>query len=118
MTKTKTRFTPKAAKLENTANGTAMAPDVLTLEEAAAYLRVAAADVVRMIGAEDLPARKFGTQWRFYKAALQIWLSAPPAKRGLLGELGKIKDDPYMEEMLRDIYKRRGRPEVPEGKEA
>ncbi len=114
MRKTKTRPAKTTNQLRSSANGTPEHLDVFTLEEVAAYLRVPADDVVRMIDAEGLPARKFGEEWRFYKAALQTWLSTPHVSRGLLAELGKAKDDPYMEEMLRDIYKRRGRPEVEE----
>lgn len=95
-------------------NGTSEAVDVLTLPEAAAYLRVSAEDVLAMMGPEGLPGRKFGPEWRFYKGALQDWLSQPPKKRGILYHAGRIKDDPYAEEMLRDIYARRKRPETEE----
>jgi excisionase family DNA binding protein len=89
--------------------------DVLTLAEAAAYLRVPEADVLRLISTQALPARKIGEEWRFLKTAVQQWLGSAPGKKGLLSQLGALKDDPYLEEMLRDIYKRRGRPETEEG---
>jgi len=84
---------------------------VLTLDEAAAYLRISTDEVVRSVDADGLPGRKVGGEWRFFKAAIQEWLS-PKRQTGFLDELGKIKDDPHMEEMLREIYARRGRPEV------
>jgi excisionase family DNA binding protein len=87
--------------------------DVLTLDEAAAFLRVSANNVLRMIEAESLPGRKFGPQWRFSKLALQDWLSHPP-RGGLLSHLGRLKNDPFLDEMLHGIYERRGRPEVEE----
>jgi excisionase family DNA binding protein len=113
MPRTKSRPTKKPSS-DAGSNGTPEPVDVLTLEEAAAYLRVSAEDVLAMMGAEGLPGRKFGAEWRFYRAALQEWLSQPPKKRGILYHAGRIKDDPYAEEMLRDIYARRKRPETEE----
>ena len=93
-------------------NGIGEAPEVLTLEEAASYFRVPADAVLRMIDAEELPARRFGADWRFNKAALQAWLGAARPKRGLLNHIGRIEDDPYAQDMLEDIYARRLRPET------
>ena len=87
--------------------------DVLTLREAAAYLRVAEADVLRMAREQELPGRLIGTEWRFLKSALQCWLGAPSAKSGnaaLLAMAGAFKDDPYLDNIVRDAYQRRGRP--------
>jgi excisionase family DNA binding protein len=86
-------------------------PEVLTLEEAASYFRVPANAVLHMINAEGLPARRFGAEWRFYKAALQAWLGAARLKRGILNHIGRIEDDPYAQEMLGEIYARRRRTE-------
>src|SRR5689334_23086711 len=52
--------------------------EVLTLAEAAAYLRVSEAEVVRLVQQQDLPGRLIGTEWRFLKPALQDWLRASP----------------------------------------
>ncbi len=48
-------------------NGVLATPEVLTLDEAAAFLRVAPEAVLHMIGDEQLPTRRFGTEWRFAK---------------------------------------------------
>jgi excisionase family DNA binding protein len=88
--------------------------EVLTLTEAATYLRITKEDLLRLVRDQGLPGRVIGNDWRFLKAALQAWLGAPPARRGLLSQIGALKDDPYREEMLRDIYARRGRPETEE----
>jgi excisionase family DNA binding protein len=96
-------------------NGIAEKPEVLTLEEAASYLRVPAGAVLRMIDAEGLPARRFGADWRFYKVALQAWLGAERPKRGILNHIGRIEDDPFAQEMLLEIYTRRRRPESEQG---
>lgn len=87
--------------------------EVLTLAEAAAYLRTAEEEVVRLIGSEGLPGRPVGGGWRFLKAALQDWLRAPLKKTGkqaLLDFAGAWKDDPDIEEIVQDAYRRRGSP--------
>ena len=49
-------------------------PDVMTAAEAAAYLRVAEADVQAMVDSGELKARKIGAQVRISKAALDEFL--------------------------------------------
>jgi excisionase family DNA binding protein len=90
---------------------------VLTLDEAAAFLRLPAVEVLRLIREQDLPARRIGTDWRFFKKAIEEWLSQPPSKankEGIWAFAGAWKDDPHAEEMLKEIYRRRGRPMTPE----
>lgn len=94
--------------------------DVLTLAEAAAYLRLPEADVVRLVTAEGLPGRLVGTEWRFFRGALQQWLSvsqptAAMRKAAILAAVGAFKDDPDLEDMVEEIYKRRGRPITEDG---
>jgi excisionase family DNA binding protein len=90
--------------------------EVLTLAEAAAYLRVGETTILQAIRDQGLPARQLGADWRFLKSALQDWLRVWPRKnRSLLAHLGAVRDDPYLEEMLTEIYQRRGRPETEEG---
>src|SRR5260370_32303302 len=69
--------------------------DVLTLSEAATYLRAAEADVLRLANLQELPGRQIGGEWRFLKAGLQDWLRTPPRKSGkdaLLALAGAWKD--------------------------
>ena len=111
----RTKALPKEIDaIPSQANGIPETPDVLTLDEVAAYLRVAPDAVLRMIGDEQLPGRRFGADWRFAKTALEAWLGTPAPRQGLSSHFGEIKDDPFLEEMLRDIYARRGRPETEE----
>ena len=112
-----TKATLRAPKRNSTrtAPETVGRAEVLTLAEAAAYLRVSAEDVLRMIDLHGLPGRQLGGSWRFFKPALQQWLGTSPRKKGLLSQIGTLKDDPYRHELLRDIYKRRGRPETEQG---
>jgi excisionase family DNA binding protein len=112
----KTRTKPKSGPQPAMAAG--MPPngptsDILTLSEAAAYLRLPEQDVVRMVHEQDLPARQVGAEWRFFKTAIQQWLSQPPSKAenaGIWAFAGAWKDDPHVEEMLQEIYRQRGRP--------
>jgi excisionase family DNA binding protein len=87
--------------------------EVLTLSEAAAYLRLAEEDVVRLAHLQELPGRQIGNEWRFLKAGLQDWLRTPARQSGkeaLLALTGKWKDDPDIEEIVRKAFRRRGRP--------
>ncbi len=87
--------------------------EVLTLAEAAAYLRLSEAEVLRLIDEQALPARRLGTQRRFLKSAIQQWLGAgtpiQPGKTAQLAVAGSWKDDPLVEEELKDAHRRRGR---------
>jgi excisionase family DNA binding protein len=91
--------------------------EVLTLAEAAAYLRLPEQDVVRMILEQALPARQVGSEWRFFKAAIQQWLSTGSpkprsSKEALLALAGTFKDDPDLDSIVEEAMRRRGRSEV------
>ena len=113
----KTSHKPKAANSVEHPAAPADRNDalVLTLAEAAAYLRVSESALSRLADRGEVPGRKIDKDWRFFKPALQHWLGTAPKKRGLLSQIGAIKDDPYLEEMLREIYQRRGRSDTGEG---
>lgn len=117
----RTRSTPP--KPTNAAPATAVShptpaarAEVLTLAEAAAYLRVGEAEILQAVRDQGLPARQFGQDWRFLKSALQDWLKASPRlNQGFLAHLGAVRNDPYLEELLKEVYQRRGRTETEEG---
>ena len=91
--------------------------EVLTLSETAAYLRLPIPEVLRLVEEQDLPGRRAGQEWRFLKCAVQAWLSTPRSKgqnQGIWGAAGTLKDDPYLEEMLTEIERMRGRPATQE----
>jgi excisionase family DNA binding protein len=98
---------------------TSQPEEVLTLADAAAYLRVSEEDVLRLTREQGLPGRQIGQEWRFLKAAIEDWLRAPETRPPGLDfwqtQLGAFKDDPHLEEMLREIYDKRGRPMTEEG---
>ncbi len=86
---------------------------VLTLPEAARFLRLLPAVLAdqALIGA--IPGRRIGTEWRFLKSALNDWLGARTIKSNkevLMATAGKYKDDPFLDEIVRQAYRERGRP--------
>jgi excisionase family DNA binding protein len=94
--------------------------EVFTLAEAAAYLRLPEKDVTALVSTQGLPGRLIGGEWRFLKSAIQQWLSAseptPEARKAAqLAVVGSWKDDPYLEDMLEEIYRQRGRPITEDG---
>ena len=91
-----------------------MVPEVLTLAEAAGYLRVSESDVVELATHHDLPGRKIGDQWRFHKQALINWLCIPEKRDFWKTQFGALRGDPNMDAMLENIYQQRGRPMVEE----
>jgi hypothetical protein len=114
-TKRQTAQAAKRSRQSSKASGAASNSEVLTLPEAAAFLRCSEETILCLVRCEELPGREIEDGWRFLKSALQSWLATAPTKKGLLSQLGAIKGDPYAEEMLKEIYKSRGRPETEEG---
>jgi excisionase family DNA binding protein len=87
-------------------------PEVLTLEEAAAYLRISTDAMIKLLTTQSIPGREIEGEWRIAKAALAKWLEDPTPKERLAALAGVWKDDETLPQLLRDIYKRRGRPMV------
>jgi excisionase family DNA binding protein len=69
-------------RVEVTHTPVVLTDEVLTLDEAAALLKLPA-DTVRSRAEEgDLPGRRFGTEWRFARIAVLAWLAdGEPQKR-------------------------------------
>jgi excisionase family DNA binding protein len=82
-------------------------PDVVTLAEAAEYLRLSESDVLDLVHNQGLPSRRVGTQWRFLKAAIQDWLRVPERSDFLATHCGALKDDPYLDEILERVERER-----------
>ena len=113
--KTKSNRRPRdGAKLPSAARATTMPGDVLTLAEAAAYLRATEPDVLRLVREQGLPGRQVGDEWRFLKTAVAGWLGTPAApdpRQFWQTHFGALRDDPHLKEIVREAYRRRGRPE-------
>lgn len=84
-------------------------PDVLTLPEAADYLRVSEAEVLEAVGNHSLPGRKMGSEWRFLKTALQDWLRTADRGDVWLRQIGALQGDPYLDQILQGIEEERAR---------
>jgi excisionase family DNA binding protein len=87
-------------------------PAVLTLEEAAAYLRLPPETVARQNSQGEIPGRQVGTEWRFLQSALDEWLSMRDSRRALLRHAGSFTDDESLGDLRSEAYRQRGRPET------
>jgi excisionase family DNA binding protein len=86
---------------------------VLTLSEAARFLRLKPARVKTLAASGQLPGRKIDEEWRFHKGALEQWLCGKPSARDiLLAQAGALADDDTLPALLDSIYAARGRPET------
>jgi excisionase family DNA binding protein len=84
------------------------------------YLRLPETQVIGLVHSQGLPARFTGSEWRFLKAALQEWLrtgTPPPkgSKEAWLAMAGTAKEDPDLEGIVEEAYRRRGRPITEDG---
>src|SRR2546423_1438910 len=78
--------------------------EVLTLQEAASFLRVPEDGLLRLAEQRDVPAQRIGGEWRFLKRALGHWLTYGP--RFLRDCPPWFIDHPGIEELLLVIEKR------------
>lgn len=105
--------TSKGKSASRSQNGPVTEPhDVLTLSEAAVFLRVPEAEVLRLAQMRELPGRMLGGEWRFLRDALRDWLRTPArvtGKEAFLAMAGAWRDDPDIEQIVRDALLRRGR---------
>jgi excisionase family DNA binding protein len=91
---------------------------VLTLPEVAAYLRLPEAKIERLVRESNLPGRWTAEEWRFLKVAVDDWLaglSVRSSKEAQMAVAGVWKDHPTIPEMLKEIYRQRGRPTTEDG---
>ncbi|MCU0567316.1 MAG: helix-turn-helix domain-containing protein [Oculatellaceae cyanobacterium Prado106] len=89
-------------------------PDVFTLEEAAAYLRLPAETVLYQVSQNNLPGRKIDNTWRFLKVVIDDWLRLRDSRTRLLNQAGALQDDETLAELRAKIYQSRERPEIDE----
>src|SRR5580692_1688213 len=79
-----TRTKPRKTKTPSPVapvNGVAIPEtEVLTLSEAAAYLRLSEIEVKQLVTDQSLAGRFVGNEWRFLKSAIQDWLKTPPVR--------------------------------------
>lgn len=89
-----------------------MMPEVLTLEEAANYLRLPKETVERQAARGLIPGRRIEDTWRFLKAALDDWLRSRDSRTILLQQVGALATDETLPALRAGIYAERGRPET------
>ena len=85
---------------------TGQSEDVLTLAEAASYLRVPETELLRLVEMHTIPAQQIGSEWRFLKTALTAWLRYG---RDYFREFQRwpwMFDHPMLEELLFLLEKR------------
>jgi excisionase family DNA binding protein len=87
-------------------------PEVLTLDEVAAYLRLSPDIVQRQATQGLIPGRKIEEGWRFLKSAIDHWLLGQDPRTTLLQQAGVLANDVTLAELRHDIYQQRGRSEV------
>ena len=87
-------------------------PDVLTLEETSAYLRLSIETVTDQALKGNIPGRKIESDWRFLKAAIDEWLRSKNTSSILIGQAGALADDESLTQLRESIYQARERPEV------
>ena len=87
-------------------------PDVLTLDEAAEYLRLSKEILERQAAKGYIPGRRIEDTWRFLKAAIDEWLRSQDSRTILIQQGGALADDETLAELRSAIYAQRGRPEV------
>jgi excisionase family DNA binding protein len=87
-------------------------PDVLTLEEAANYLRLPKDMVEHQAARGLIPGRRIEDTWRFLKAALDDWLRSCDSRTVLLQQAGALATDETLPALRAAIYAERGRPET------
>jgi excisionase family DNA binding protein len=101
--------------------------EVLTLEEAADYLRLPVETVEREAARGQIPGRCIEDTWRFLKSAIDEWLRdwerreelfelaarrVPDSREVLLEQAGALADDESLSELRDSIYTKRKRPET------
>ncbi|MCU0569374.1 MAG: helix-turn-helix domain-containing protein [Oculatellaceae cyanobacterium Prado106] len=78
-------------------------PSVLTLEEAADYLRLSPEVLVEQATAGKIPGQPIDNTWRFLKSALDHWLGHRDGRTILLQQAGIFAHDDTLEELQRQI---------------
>ncbi len=90
---------------------------VLTLEDAATFLRLPKEAVLERATLGEIPGRQIEGAWRFLLSALEDWLQTPDQRSVLLSQAGALASDESVEEFLAQIYEARGRLEVEPSKD-
>ena len=91
-----------------------MQTEILTIKEVANYLRLPEEVILEEAAQGHLPGRKIADTWRFLKAAIDDWLRVQDSRMILLNQAGALVDDDAADDLLKMIYRERGRAESKE----
>jgi len=78
----------------------------MTLEEVANYLRVTEKTIYRLLDKRGIPATRVGHQWRFDKAAIEVWLNQSSTEAGT--SILIIDDDKSICSLFKDTLEDEG----------
>ena len=62
---------------------------VFTIKELSKYLRIAESSLYKLVREGKIPGQKIGKTWRFYKPAIDSWLSEKSEGKKNSGERNK-----------------------------
>lgn len=79
------------------------AGEVLTIDELAAYLKIAKSTLYKLSQEGRIPAQKVGRHWRFRKDAIDRWLEEPGSRTGSRGEVSMKLEDPQPNAVARGV---------------
>jgi excisionase family DNA binding protein len=80
-------------------------PEIMTLSEASAFIRVSDKTLGEMARTRQIPSQKVGREWRFLRSALEAWLAGEmrPARRekprAVLDNLSTVAESPVQYEL-------------------
>lgn len=97
------------AALERWRISSAKYPPVMTLAEAARFLRLPPKYIQEKVKTGEIPGQRIGRAWRFSTAALASWLRFQNTQRALRKQISAFKNDEAFLPMIEKIYKERRR---------
>lgn len=50
-------------------------PDIMTIDDVAAFLRIPVSSVYKLVKEGKIPAQKVGRHWRFHRPTLTSWIA-------------------------------------------
>lgn len=68
-------------------------PDILTLEQATAFLQVSTRTLQRLVRDGQMPGRQVGSQWRFDREQLRQWVRGERAEETIAAQIALIEKE-------------------------
>jgi Helix-turn-helix domain len=82
---------------------TSVLPNILTIEETAAYLRLSPATVAQRAQQGDMPGQYIDNTWHFLKSEIDHWQQTHDKRAILLKQAGALADDDTLENLQSGI---------------